>query len=84
METQGIAVTGKKARHYKFLQTLRGGRRVHGKVVDLIQAKSGDEILDVGCGPGTVLLLLARKYGNSVKLHGIDPSEDMIKIANFP
>lgn len=81
METEGKIISGNKAKWYEFLQTMRGAHLVHKRMVDLMTLNCKEEVLDVGCGPGTVLFLLNRKCGKSIKLHGIDPSEDMIRIA---
>lgn len=81
METQGNIISGSGAKNYKFIHRLRGGYRVYKKSLSLVNLKSGEELLDIGCGPGTALIELASKYKGTVKLYGIDPSSDMISIA---
>jgi demethylmenaquinone methyltransferase / 2-methoxy-6-polyprenyl-1,4-benzoquinol methylase len=45
-------------------------------VVDAVQAKPGDRLLDVATGTGLVAELLVRRYGSSVI--GIDQSQEML------
>ncbi len=50
-------------------------------VVEMAKIKSGDKVLDVGCGTGD-LTLTAKKYaGASGSAYGIDPSPEGIAIA---
>ena len=44
--------------------------------------KCGGPVLDVGCGPGSVIRMLCRN-GYSGRIYGIDPSSHMIRIANL-
>ncbi len=81
MKTEGKIISGRKAKWYEFLQTLRGAHFVHRWMVGLMKLSCTEKVLDVGCGPGTVLFLLREKCGDHIKLYGIDPSEDMIRIA---
>ena len=81
METEGKIISGRKAKWYEFLQTLRGAYLVHKRMIGLMKPSCREGVLDVGCGTGTVLFLLSEKCGSSIKLNGIDPSEDMIRIA---
>ena len=57
-------------------------QRRQGSILINMLDLSGDElVLDVGCGPGLVALNLLRKYPR-IRLHGIDISPEMIKVAN--
>lgn len=53
-------------------------RRIHRRIADLIQAKPGDAVLDVACGPGDLALLLAERVGAGGLAAGIDASPEMI------
>ena len=53
-------------------------RRFHSRIADLIQAKPGDAVLDVGSGPGDLALLLAERVGPGGMVAGIDASPEMI------
>ena len=48
------------------------------KMVDLAALKSGETVLDVGCGTGTLLIAAKRRIGASGRAFGIDPSPEMI------
>jgi ubiquinone/menaquinone biosynthesis C-methylase UbiE len=69
------------ARWYDLLdRAVPFGRRVRSKLVDLAAPADGDQVLDVGCGTGTLALALhARMRGG--KVYGIDPSPPMIAVA---
>lgn len=52
-------------------------RRSH----QLLHPKPGDRMLDVGCGPGHDVLMLAEVVGENGEVVGIDNSESMIETA---
>ncbi|MBI5290489.1 MAG: class I SAM-dependent methyltransferase [Chloroflexi bacterium] len=47
----------------------------------LAQVKPGDQVLDVGCGPGRLTLAAQRWVGPTGEAQGIDPSPEMIATA---
>jgi SAM-dependent methyltransferase len=47
-------------------------------LVDALGLKAGDQVLDVGCGPGRHALALARR---GIEVVGVDLSEDFISLA---
>ena len=49
-------------------------------VVDLLDVQPTDRVLDVGCGPGVTLQLLANR-ASSVLVAGVDPSDVMLRQA---
>ena len=55
-------------------------RAIRQKLVELAAPSSGEKILDVGCGPGTLALAFKAAVPTS-ELHGIDASPEMIEIA---
>jgi ubiquinone/menaquinone biosynthesis C-methylase UbiE len=61
--------------------------RLHHEIADrtadvaLAVAPSPARILDVGCGTGYLLRLLASRYPEAAELAGVDPAPGMIKVA---
>ncbi len=85
--THGAAptTTGKVihwARLYDLANRLCGfGEGRHKLALDLAGIASGERVLDIGCGPGTLAILAARRVGPEGEVHGIDPSPEMIELA---
>ena len=77
----GEIISGRTARLYDWSQRLNGAFSAYQRIVNLVSLKLDDKVLDIGCGTGIVLSRLHARYGSSIELHGIDPSEDMIAIA---
>lgn len=55
-------------------------RPVREKLVELAAPAPGEQVLDVGCGTGTVAIELASRVGAG-KVRGIDASPEMIEVA---
>lgn len=67
---------------YDHLLILAGfGRKFREKIVNAIDIKPDDKILDVGCGTGIFLELLKKKYP-VVSVIGIDPDQEALSIAS--
>ena len=79
--TAGQIVEGLRAKYYDIGNTPLGLPFVTRPHVRLITLQPGESLLDVGCGTGEVLHQLHKKFGESVSLYGIDPSEDMLEVA---
>ena len=62
------------------VMTLGQARRLRTVTVDKALVKSGDSVLDVGCGTGEVTLL-AKTQARDGKVYGIDPAPEMIAVA---
>jgi len=58
--------------------TLGRERALRARMLDLANVKSGESILDVGCGTGTLAIAAKRRVGDSGEVHGIDASLEMI------
>jgi len=57
----------------------RQNRRIYEKTVDILAVNDGESILDIGCGNGFVLNMIAQKHKGSFT--GIDISESIIAAA---
>lgn len=53
-------------------------RALHERGVALADLKSGEAVLDVGCGTGTLALLAKERVGDSGRVSGIDPGARQI------
>lgn len=82
MEQKGDLIKGKWAQFYDLATiNFKGLKTVHKKTIDLTKIKDGESVLDIGCGTGTILNELRKKFGENINLFGIDPSLDMLEIA---
>lgn len=72
------------ARLYEaFTATVFAGRRrqFYDRLVELSGARPGDQVLDIGCGPGYMTARAARAVAPGGHATGIDPSPPMIETA---
>ena len=58
--------------------TFGGERKFRQRILDLAELHSGDKVLDVGCGTGTLLIEAAKHVGPSGSTHGVDRSAEML------
>ena len=56
-------------------------RELRQRVVSLAHVQPGEQVLDVGCGTGTLALEVARHVGTAGRVAGIDPSPQQISRA---
>jgi len=56
-------------------------RRTHPAVVELAALSAGEQVLDVGCGTGSLAVALKMSAGPTGSVHGIDASQEMIEVA---
>ena len=54
------------------------GRELRQRTVTLAQLQPGDQVLDVGCGTGTLALEVKRRVGSAGRVVGIDPGTEQI------
>ena len=67
------------------LEALHGSapERAHRTAyLDLLEVRPGTRVLEVGCGNGWVLREIARRVGPTGRAVGIDPSAELLAIAN--
>ncbi len=55
--------------------------KVHKRAVTAAAPQPGERVLDVGCGPGTIAIILAQKVSPGGEVVGIDASPEMIDVA---
>jgi ubiquinone/menaquinone biosynthesis C-methylase UbiE len=48
------------------------------KLLDLARLASGESVLDVGCGTGTLAITAKRRVGPTGTVHGVDASPEML------
>jgi len=54
---------------------------LHREVLDKLELKGGEHILDAGCGTGNFEKLLQNKGLNNIKVEALDFSQAMLKRA---
>jgi ubiquinone/menaquinone biosynthesis C-methylase UbiE len=62
--------------------TLGQAKRLRTMTIDSTLLKSGESLLDVGCGTGGVTIPGKKRIGHNGKAAGIDPSPEMIAVAS--
>ena len=58
--------------------TLGRERRFRERIVQLARLGSGDSVLDVGCGTGTLAIAAKARAGSGGEVCGVDPSPEMV------
>jgi ubiquinone/menaquinone biosynthesis C-methylase UbiE len=53
-------------------------KRIFGRLVELAEVTAGDEVLDIGCGPGYLTALAAEAASPGGHAVGVDVSEPMV------
>jgi ubiquinone/menaquinone biosynthesis C-methylase UbiE len=54
---------------------------LHRTIVELAGIRSGERILDVGCGPGRLANVAGTAVGSAGEICGIDPASEMVELA---
>ena len=55
-----------------------GEERIRSKVLDLLPLRGDETVLEVGCGTGTVAMMIARRLTERGRILGLDPSPEML------
>jgi demethylmenaquinone methyltransferase/2-methoxy-6-polyprenyl-1,4-benzoquinol methylase/phosphoethanolamine N-methyltransferase len=74
----------RRARLYDLgLRVITLGREssMRERMLDQSAVRSGDSVLDVGCGTGTLAIAACKRVGASGQVQGIDPSPTMVSRA---
>jgi ubiquinone/menaquinone biosynthesis C-methylase UbiE len=53
-------------------------QEIRQRTIDLAQLQSGETVLDVGCGTGTLALIAKKRVGTTGRVCGIDPATQQI------
>lgn len=51
---------------------------VGDRLIDLLDVRAGQQVLDVACGTGEPSLSIARRFGSTVRVTGVDSAEAMV------
>ena len=87
MASQDVAIQAEMAHMAKSYDaymrrvTLGSERVLRERTLELAQLKPGDQVLEVGCGTGTLSLAAKQKVGATGKVYGIDPLPEMIELS---
>jgi ubiquinone/menaquinone biosynthesis C-methylase UbiE len=68
---------------FVWLMTLGRERRFREKLLEPAQLQAGEDVLDVGCGTGSLAMAAKRRVGTTGSVHGIDASPEMIARARY-
>lgn len=82
-ETKGLILNGgwRYDLHGWFFDTFwfRGqGRELRQRTATLARLRPGEQVLDVGCGTGTLAMEVQRLVGRAGRVAGVDPSPEQI------
>jgi len=66
-----------KLRSYKIKDKIK----FHQYLVNLLDIKKSDKVLDLGCGHGQTLIYIARKLAENGKVIGVDNDENLLAVA---
>lgn len=83
-ETDGQALQG-LAKYYDLIVSvisLGREKKLREATLDVVEISPGSEILEVGCGTGSLAVAAKRRQGDTGRVVGIDPSGGMIHSAH--
>lgn len=72
---------GKHYDVFAHLLTLGGERAMREQAIALANVRAGSQVLEVGCGTGTLALLAKKQAGPTGRVYGIDPAPEMLATA---
>ncbi|MBO0783113.1 MAG: methyltransferase domain-containing protein [Ktedonobacteraceae bacterium] len=85
LQTRGVVITNAWRYDLRLWlgNLLSGGKlqTLRNMTADLAELRSGETVLDVGCGTGALALVACERIGAAGRMVGIDPSPQMIASA---
>lgn len=83
LRTLGAANRGAALRQYRARANIYDAEilfaaPIRRRTIDALRLRSGDSVLDVGCGTGLSIPLIARQAGSAGRIVGIEQSAEMI------
>ncbi len=81
-KSKGIPISGISSKLYDLCNSIGGfGEAFRKRIVDEASLKPGENVLDCGCGTGTLAIVAKRQVGPKGHVRGIDISRDQLDIA---
>ena len=78
MSRHAASLTNHNAATYNKNASFVYSAKYTAAVLDLLDAKPGERIVDLGCGTGELTLQIAEKVGADGSVVGLDSSADMV------
>lgn len=76
--TQGHVIHWAGLYHFLFSFWTRTSEK---RIIELASIATGDKVLDLGCGPGSLTIRAKKKVGQNGQVFGLDPSPEMVALA---
>jgi ubiquinone/menaquinone biosynthesis C-methylase UbiE len=80
-----VAARSDQSAYIKYLQDAATDSaivRLRSRALSQLQLEPGDQVVDLGCGPGTVTVLMAAAVGKSGRVIGVDVNAQMTAAAD--
>lgn len=78
--TPALGVAGRTQDYDRVIAVMTRERKWRGRLLAAVAPAAGDTIVDLGCGTGTLAIMLARA-ASPIRVLGLDPDPDILAIA---